>query len=140
MVSYSERETKQLVDSYLQLMGDSTDSSKVVDKLSVKFNRTRKSIIAKLSKEGLYIGGGYRDKQGDISESKLDIVRKIEDILDSDLDGLYKAPKFCLKRLHSSVYDLDHAFNEALDKLADVSENKRIRDDVRELELVANGN
>lgn len=96
--AYTESETKKLIDAYAK-----NPSLENVSRLSVKFNRTKKSIISKLVKEGVYEKQGYRTKLGEKPESKLLITRDIEDMLDAQLVDLDKCPKSTLKALRSNI-------------------------------------
>lgn len=110
--TYSPREVVYLIDTY-------TDNPclETVDRLAVKLNKPRKSIISKLSKEGVYISRGYLSKTGEPPVSKLAIVRTIEDALDNKFPGLDKTPKTTLKLLSDTILDLASLTEEALGEI-----------------------
>ena len=125
MSTYSETETKRLIDAYIK-----EPTLDTVDRLSVQLNRTRKSIIAKLSKEGVYITRGYTDYRGEKPVTKLELVHQIEDALDLQLPGLDKSPKETLRKLAQATQDLASQFEDALEEIADLTENQRIQQDM----------
>ena len=115
--TYSEREVKKMIDIY-------TDNPclEVVDKISVMFNKPRKSVISKLVKEGVYIKRGYLSKTGEAPITKLELVRGIEDSLDLKLPGLDKAPKGTLKMLHQTITEVADILEETVEELRDKTE------------------
>jgi len=121
--SYTEKEVQILHDEYT-----ANPCLEVVDRLSVRLNRPRKSIIAKLVKEGIYITRGYRTKTGEIPITKLEYVRSVEDALDTKLPGLDKAPKTTLKALSESVVEIVSLLEDSLEEvkhLSQVAESRR---------------
>ena len=61
MSNYTPREVEKLIDIYT-----ANPCLETVDKLTVELNKPRKSIIAKLVKEGVYVTRGYRTKTGEV--------------------------------------------------------------------------
>jgi len=96
-----------------------------VNRLSVLLNKPKKSIISKLSKEGVYITIGYRDKRGAMPVTKIAIVREIEDALDTKLPDLDKAPKTTLKALAQSVTEMAILLEDSLE-VDNIREEMRI--------------
>ena len=77
-----------------------------VEILVEQLKRSKKSIIGKLSREGVYRREVYVSKTGEKPITKVEIVSSISDSLwlsDSDLVGLEKAPKEVLRRLSKAV-------------------------------------
>jgi hypothetical protein len=111
--SYTLTEIKTMTDMY-------TDNPclEVVGKLSVLLNKPRRSIISKLVKEGVYIRRGYTTKYGKTPVTKLQVVREIEDALDTLLPGLDKAPKTTLHALCKSILEVDNTLETTLEELA----------------------
>ena len=126
--SYTDKEVQKLVDVY-------TDNPcmETVEKLMTLLNRPKKSIIAKLVKEGVYVTRGYRTKTGEVPITKLEMVREIEDALDISLPGLDKAPKATLKVLADSLTELSAYLDEALVELRDMSEKARVLKEVADV-------
>ena len=80
-------------------------------------NKPKKSIIAKLVKEGVYVTRSYRTKTGELPITKLELVRSIEDALDLSLPGLDKAPKGTLKKLSETIIEVEQYLDKALEEL-----------------------
>ena len=115
--SYTEKEVQILHDEYT-----ANPCLEVVDKLSVRLNRPRKSIIAKLVKEGIYVTRGYRTKTGESPITKLQLVRSLEDALDSKFPGLDKAPKTTLKILSENVVEMASLLEDTLEEVKHLSQ------------------
>ena len=97
-MTYTASDTAKLIQLY-----EENPTLEMVNKLSVLFNKPKKSIIGKLSKEGVYQARGYRSKTGEIPITKLAIVRQIEDLLEDKFPGLDKAPKLTLVKLYKKL-------------------------------------
>lgn len=120
--SYSEKEVKQLIDVYT-----ANPCMETVERLMTLLNRPKKSIISKLVKEGVYVTHRYLSKTGEAPITKLEIVRSIEDALDTSLPGLDKAPKVTLKELNKAILEQTRLFEEALGELQELSETERVQ-------------
>jgi len=73
-----------------------------VDDLAEELDKSVKSIIGKLSREGVYKRTIYKTKTGETPVTKLEIVSSIVEKLsgvEADFLGLEKAPKQVLKKL-----------------------------------------
>lgn len=99
---YNREQTAYICRKYEE---DPTDET--ISTLAKEFRRSRKSIIAKLTREGLYSAQGYLDKTGEPPITKLELQSRIESLLNENLHDLNKAPKQSLKRLYRSVDQLD---------------------------------
>lgn len=100
-MNYTPEETEKLKELYLE---DPTRDT--VDKLAQVFNKSVKSIIGKLSREGVYRREVYKTKSGDNPVTKQELVHNLCETLDLDQDqltGLEKAPKAVLKLLEEKV-------------------------------------
>lgn len=126
--SYTKKETEKLIDTYT-----ATPDLKTVGRLSVLLNKPKKSIISKLVKEGVYLKKGYTTKSGDKPITKLQLVRSIEDALDTKLPDLDKAPKTTLKALSDIVVEQAQMLEDVLQELSDKSEVDRVRDEIFEV-------
>jgi|TARA_B100000123_G_C25467236_1_gene313151 hypothetical protein len=85
-----------------------------VDILVEELKRSKKSIIGKLSREGVYRREVYVTKTGEKPITKMEIVNNIAEglgIESSDLNGLEKSPKAALKNLEKAVAGLTQ-FND----------------------------
>lgn len=123
--NYTEKETNKMIDIYTE-----NPCLEVVSKLSIMFNRPKKSIISKLVKEGVYIRKRYLSKTGETPITKLQVVRTIEDALDVKLPELDKAPKVTLKILAESIIDQATLLEDALDELRDISEVQNVKEEI----------
>ena len=104
-VNYSKEVTEQLIKRY-----QASPSKTTVEELAKEFNRTTKSIIGKLSREGVYVREVYRSKTGENPVTKLELVEDIAELLGTtgeDLDGLEKSPKLTLKKLKDYIEPLN---------------------------------
>ena len=100
-MNYSEEQTKYMTDLYL-----STPSRNTVEVLAEEMGKSIKSIIGKLSREGVYRREIYKTKSGETPVTKVEIVSNIADTLGLEVDnllGLDKAPKATLKTLEKGI-------------------------------------
>ena len=101
MANYSEEQVEYMVEKY-----NLTPSRETVTMLAEKLDKSEKSIIGKLAREGVYQKQVYVSKTGEKPITKVEIVREIAAELDlnaDDLSGLDKAPKGVLKLLCESI-------------------------------------
>lgn len=101
MSTYTEKETEYMVEEY-----SSDPSKETVERLAEQLDRSKKSIIGKLSREGVYRREVYVSKTGEKPITKVEIVSNIADALGieiSNLAGLEKSPKEALRRLEKAV-------------------------------------
>ena len=100
-VNYNEEQTRYIVEQYV-----SDPTKATVDRLAEEMEKSPKSIIGKLSREGVYRRSVYKTKTGESPVTKEQIVRDIEDVLGinhESLTGLEKSPKNILKQLRDSL-------------------------------------
>jgi hypothetical protein len=100
-MNYSEEQTKYMTDLYL-----SHPSRATVEILAEEMEKSIKSIIGKLSREGVYRREIYKTKSGETPVTKVEIVSNIAEVLGLDVDnllGLDKAPKNTLKTLEKGI-------------------------------------
>ncbi len=108
--NYTEEQTNMLVGAYLD-----KPSPETVEELAEYMGRSKKSIIGKLSREGVYRREVYVSKTGEKPITKTEIVGNIAENLgleSSDLAGLEKSPKEALRTLEKAV-----AGSEQIDQL-----------------------
>ena len=77
-----------------------------VEKLSQEFGKSIKSIIGKLSREGVYQKAVYKTKTGEIPITKAQLVENLAELLEipsNKIMGLEKAPKQDIKFLHDTL-------------------------------------
>ena len=100
-MNYSEEQTKYMTDLYL-----SQPSRATVEILAEEMEKSIKSIIGKLSREGVYRRELYKTKSGETPVTKVEIVSNIAETLGLEVDnllGLDKAPKATLKTLEKGI-------------------------------------
>lgn len=97
-MEYTEENTALLVNRYLE----AKDKDAVILELMELFEKPKKSIIGKLSKEGVYERKTYKTKQGKDPISKKEYINRIASALGTDpelIQGLSKTPKLELEFL-----------------------------------------
>ena len=100
-VNYTEEQVKYMVEAYQDNPNRST-----VDDLAKELNKSVKSIIGKLSREGVYRKAVYKTKTGEIPVTKAQLVENLAALLEipsSKIMGLEKAPKQDIKFLHDTI-------------------------------------
>lgn len=104
-MSYTKEQTKYIIEKY-----QSNPTRETVEELSNELERSTKSIIGKLSREGVYRREVYRSKTGELPITKIEIVNNIADglgIEPESISGLEKSPKAALKALEEAVAGFD---------------------------------
>ena len=99
--NYTESETTYMVQLYQE-----NPCMETVELLVEQLKRGKKSIIGKLSREGVYRREVYVSKTGEKPITKVEIVSNIADALEIEvgsLSGLEMCPKETLSRLFQSV-------------------------------------
>ena len=105
MINYTEEQAKEMVKLYLEAI-ENGEQDTIIDTLAEKFDKPTKSIIGKLSKEGVYIKKVYRTKRGEIPTTKKEMIAGLSKLISADpekLQGLEKAPKLDLEYLIEQV-------------------------------------
>ncbi len=103
MINYTQDQVEYIVNQY-RLKPD----RETVENLAEELNKSVKSIIGKLSREGVYKKTEYTTKTGEKPITKLEIVQELYELLEIEhgaLAGLEKAPKSVLKILRSRIWD-----------------------------------
>jgi len=81
-------------------------SRDTVDMLAEDLDKSVKSIIGKLSREGVYQKQVYKTKTGEMPVTKEQLILGLADLFEIDsskLMGLEKAPKQVIKYLHDTI-------------------------------------
>ena len=100
-MNYTSEQTSYIVEEYTR-----KPSRITVDRLAKELSKTPKSIIGKLSREGVYRRSVYKTKTGESPVTKFELVEEIAFALaiePESLAGLEKSPKLVLKRLRESL-------------------------------------
>lgn len=101
MINYTQDQVEYITNQY-RLKPDRD----TVEKLAEELDKSVKSIIGKLSREGVYKKTEYTTKTGEKPVTKLEIVQEMADLLEipvEKLSGLEKSPKTVLKLLRNSL-------------------------------------
>ena len=96
-VNYSEEVTATIVAAYA-----ANPTMQTVRDLAEIYEKTTKSIIGKLSREGVYQKSSYTTKTGNKPVTKVELVTQLADYLQVELDsiaGLEKSPKAALQKV-----------------------------------------
>ena len=100
-MNYNEQTTQYMLEKYT-----ADPTRQTVEDLAEELSRSVKSIIGKLSREGVYRREIYKTKTGELPVTKVEIVSDIADHLGIEvesLSGLEKAPKSTLKKLKEAL-------------------------------------
>lgn len=96
-MNYTELDTAFMVEKY-----SAEPTMETVQYLAEKLGKTTKSIIGKLSREGVYKRAVYTSKSGELPITKVELVNNIAENLGIEVEnllGLEKSPKATLKTL-----------------------------------------
>ena len=100
-VNYTQDQVEFIVNQY-RLKPD----RETVENLAEELDKSIKSIIGKLSREGVYKKTIYKTKTGETPETKKEIVEEVANWLDIEyglVAGLEKSPKTSLKALREAL-------------------------------------
>ena len=104
-MNYTEDQTKHIIQAYQKSPNRDT-----VEMLADELQKSVKSIIGKLSREGVYRREIYKTKSGELPVTKVEIVSNIADSLGIEVEsllGLEKTPKATLKILEEAIGGLE---------------------------------
>ena len=99
--NYTSEQVSYMIDKY-----NEAPTRDTVQILAEELGKSTKSIIGKLSREGVYQKAQYVSKTGEFPITKKELVVKISDAIDGELEkleGLEKSPKKELKYLLTLV-------------------------------------
>ncbi len=99
--NYTNEQVAYMIDKY-----NESPTRDTVQSLAIELGKSTKSIIGKLSREGVYQKAQYVSKTGEFPITKKELVVKIADAVDGELEkleGLEKSPKKELKYLLTLV-------------------------------------
>lgn len=95
--AYTAEQTVELVSAYT-----ANPVSDTVEQFATKFGKTTKSVIAKLSREGVYKAKEYVSKTGEKpvkKDSVADEIGMLVNLSESEIDSLTKANKAALNKI-----------------------------------------
>jgi hypothetical protein len=96
--NYTEEMVSEMTTAYTE-----NPTRDTVDALAEQFGKTTRSIIAKLSREGVYVAQPRTTKSGEPVVAKAELVASIEEHFGIELPTLVKAGKADLQRLVDSL-------------------------------------
>ena len=102
-VNYTEEQVELMINAY-----KSNPSRETVENLAEDLDKSIKSIIGKLSREGVYKKTVYKTKTGEDPETKKEIVENLAEKLGIEYQtvaGLEKSPKTALKILREAIHE-----------------------------------
>ena len=103
--NYTQDQVEYMVNQY-RLKPD----RETVDMLAEDLDKSVKSIIGKLSREGVYRKQVYKTKTGEVPITKEQLIAGLADLFEvesSKLMGLEKAPKQVIKFLHDTIGEVN---------------------------------
>lgn len=92
--NYTDEMVEKMVADYT-----ATPTRETVDALAEEFGKTARSIIAKLSREGVYVATPKVTKSGEPIVRKEELVARIQEKLNVEVPSLIKASKNDLQSL-----------------------------------------
>ena len=101
-VNYTEAQTAELKAAYEPVKGDEKAAAAVIATFAEKFGKTTKSIIAKLSREGVYQPKVYKSKTGETpvkKDDQADAIGKVLRLTEPETESLTKATKGALQKI-----------------------------------------
>lgn len=112
-VNYTEEQVDYMVKAY-----SDQPTRETVNALAEELNKSVKSIIGKLSREGVYKKTVYKTKTGEDPITKKELVEELAGILDisaNSIVGLEKSPKADLKNLVLTLREYEENGQEGHD-------------------------
>ena len=100
-VNYTQEMVESMTSRY-----SANPTREPVEELAKELNKSIKSVIGKLSREGVYQKTEYLTKTGEKPVTKRELVEKVSEILAVEyqaLAGLEKSPKSSLKLLEETL-------------------------------------
>ena len=96
--NYTEEMVSEMTTAYTD-----NPTRETVDELARHFGKTTRSVIAKLSREGVYIAQPRTTKSGEPVVAKAELVSEIQEHFGIELPTLVKAGKADLQRLVDAI-------------------------------------
>ena len=99
--NYTDEQVRKMIIEYTL-----TPDRATVDRLAKELEKSVKSIIGKLSREGVYQKQLYKTKSGEVPMTKAEIIKELASVLaidSSKIMGLEKAPKQDIKYIYEMV-------------------------------------
>jgi hypothetical protein len=101
-VNYTDEMVAEMVAAYVEST-EAAPKAGVVSMLAEKYGKSEKSVIAKLSREGVYQKAPRLSKTGQVPVRKEALVRVISQIVGFNVESLEKASKQDLIRVANAL-------------------------------------
>ena len=101
VVNYTVEQTAEMVAEYV-----ATPTKETVEAIAVKMGKTVRSVIAKLSREKVYVAKVYETKTGEKpvkKDSVADAIGKVLKMSESEIESLTKANKTALNKIFEAL-------------------------------------
>ena len=101
IVNYTDEQTSTMLEAYL-----SNPTRETVDMLAVEFGKSVRSIVAKLSREGVYQKAAPVTKTGEPVTRKDDLADRLAaacGLTEAEADSLTKASKTALQKVLAKI-------------------------------------
>ena len=98
--NYTEAQTEKMVAQY-----NANPNRETVEALAKELGKNTRSVIAKLSREGVYKAQPRQTKSGEPIIRKAELVAQIQETLGVEFPSLVKASKADLQRLIDTISD-----------------------------------
>jgi hypothetical protein len=92
--NYTKEQVQQMKDEYLE-----SPTRETVEHIAEVMGKSTRSVIGKLSNEGVYVKAVKVTKSGKPQVTKSEWVTRIEAVTGEELTGLEKAPKVTLEKI-----------------------------------------
>ena len=105
IANYTVEQTAELLAAYNPNASE-TERKAIVDSFAVKFGKSARSIVAKLSREKVYVAKAYVTKTGEKSVKKdahADAIGAILNMSENDIESLTKANKTALVKIFTAL-------------------------------------
>lgn len=100
-VNYTAEQTSALVEAY-----KANPTTETVEAFAVKFGKTVRSVVAKLSREGVYQKKEYKTKTGEAVQKKegyADAIGAVLNMTEAEMESLSKANKTALEKIFKAL-------------------------------------
>ena len=100
-VNYTSEQTAEMVSAYV-----ANPTQETVAMFAEKFGKSVRSVVAKLSREGVYVAKEYKTKTGEKPEKKDSVADAIGAVLklsEADVESLTKANKRALQAIFAAL-------------------------------------
>lgn len=104
--NYTAEQTAELKARYMAAVADEAARAAVVTEFAAKFGKGVRSIVAKLSREGVYVPKAYKTKAGAAPVKKdahADAIGAVLSLTEAETESLTKANKTALEKIFKAL-------------------------------------